>query len=112
MKRQILPIRPANYNKSAILISILYLVGLIDWSSGNSVKSHHRRRGRPYVYSPTIILRCFIVRIWFRLDSNRSLHHLLSIELPYNRILANYARDLSREYERIVGMLTYIILFN
>ena len=37
------------------------------------------------MYSTTIILRCFIVRIWFRLDSNRSLHHYLSIDLPYNR---------------------------
>jgi hypothetical protein len=40
---------------------------------------------RPYVYSPTIILRCFIVRVWFRLDSNRSLHHFLCLDLPYNR---------------------------
>ena len=37
------------------------------------------------MYSTTIILRCFIVRIWLRLDSNRSLHHYLSIDLPYNR---------------------------
>ena len=38
------------------------------------------------MYSPTIILRCFIVRIWFRLDSNRSLHHfLLCLDLPYNK---------------------------
>jgi Transposase DDE domain len=37
------------------------------------------------VYSTTIILRCFIVRLWHRLDSNRSLHHYLSIDLPYNR---------------------------
>jgi hypothetical protein len=37
------------------------------------------------VYSTSIILRCFIVRIWFRLDSNRSLHEFLSIDLPYNR---------------------------
>ncbi len=59
----------------------MYLVGLIDWSS-NYIKRH---RGRPFVYSPTIILRCFIVRIWFRLDSNRSLHHFLSIDLSYNR---------------------------
>ena len=29
-------------------------------------------------------MRCFIVRIWFRLDSNRSLHHYLSVDLPYN----------------------------
>ena len=37
------------------------------------------------MYAPTIILRCFIVRIWFRLDSNRSLYRFLSIELPNNR---------------------------
>ena len=55
---------------------------MIDWSY-NARKKHYR--GRPYVYSTTIILRCFIVRIWFRLDSNRSLHHYLSIDLPYNR---------------------------
>src|SRR5215218_3845986 len=44
-----------------------------------------KRRGRPYVYPPTVILRCFIVRIWLRLDSNRALHQYLSIDLPYNR---------------------------
>jgi len=75
---------PASYNSSSILISILYFIGLIDWSH-NSVKSRHNKRGRPYVYSPIIILRCFIVRIWFRLDSNRSLHHFLYLDLPYNR---------------------------
>jgi hypothetical protein len=26
-----------------------------------------------------------IVHIWFRLDSNRSLHHFLSLDLPYNK---------------------------
>jgi hypothetical protein len=41
------------------------------------------------VYSPTIILRCFIVRIWFRLDSNRSLHHFLCLDLPYNQRIKN-----------------------
>jgi hypothetical protein len=55
---------------------------MIDWSY-NTRKKHYR--GRPYAYSTTIILRCFIVRIWFRLDSNRSLHHYLSIDLPFNR---------------------------
>lgn len=62
------------------------MIGIIDWSC-NSIKKHRgsRGRGRPYVYSPTIILRCFIVRIWFRLDSNRSLHHFLSLKLPYNK---------------------------
>jgi hypothetical protein len=37
------------------------------------------------VYSPTTIIRFFVVHIWFRLDSNRSLHNFLSIDLPYNR---------------------------
>ena len=59
---------------------------MLDWSCCNyTLQPCHRRRGRPYVYSTTIILRCFIVRIWLRLDSNRALHHYLSIDLPYNR---------------------------
>jgi len=45
-----------------------------------------RGRGRPYVYHPTVILRCFVVRIWLRLDSNRSLHDYLAMDYyPYNR---------------------------
>jgi hypothetical protein len=84
----------AYYNSSSILISILYLVGIISWPC-NSVRYYHR--GRPYVYSPTIIIRCFIVRIWFRLDSNRSLHHFLSTDLPYNRKVAK-ACGLSSSY--------------
>ncbi len=47
--------------------------------------NNNRGLGRPYVYSPTIILRCFIVRIWFRLDSNRALHEYLAMDLSYNR---------------------------
>src|SRR3982750_363373 len=46
-----------------------------------------RKRGRPYVYSPTVILRCFIVRIWFRLDSNNALHTFLDTDCQYNRKL-------------------------
>jgi hypothetical protein len=66
---------------TSILISILYLIGLIHWP-------HNSRggRGRPYVYSPTtVILRCFVVRIWFRLDSNRALHEYLAMKMPYNK---------------------------
>jgi hypothetical protein len=59
----------------------LYLIGLIRWR----YKNDKRSRGRPYVYSPTIILRCFVARIWFRLDSNRALHEYLAMELPYNK---------------------------
>jgi DDE family transposase len=60
----------------------LYLIGLIRWPHN---KRRKEGRGRPYVYSPTIILKCFIIRIWFRLDSNRSLYEYLAIDLPYNR---------------------------
>ncbi|HET7391724.1 MAG TPA: hypothetical protein VFJ51_12955, partial [Nitrososphaeraceae archaeon] len=54
-----------NITSESILISILYLIGLIPWPESRKKK----RRGRPYVYSPTVILRCFVVRIWLRLDS-------------------------------------------
>ena len=56
---------------------------MIDWPYNNHRK--RRRCGRPYIYSTTVIMRCFIVRIWFRLDSNRSLHQYLSTDLPFNR---------------------------
>ena len=50
-------------------------------------ESHKKRgRGRPYIYPPTVILRCFVVRIWLRLDSNRALHSFLTMDYyPYNR---------------------------
>jgi hypothetical protein len=61
------------------------LIGLISWSESQK-KMKRRRRGRPYVYSPTIILRCFIVRLWFRLDSNNALQHeFLELSYPYNK---------------------------
>ena len=82
-KTTILSKRPAINNSSSILISILYLIGLIAWS--NSDRKKKKKRGRTYVYSPTVILRCFIVRIWLRLDSNRALYQYLAMDLPYNR---------------------------
>jgi hypothetical protein len=61
---------------------MLYIIGLISWPKSNN----KRRRGRPYVYPPTVILRCFIVKIWLRLDSNRALRDFLAIDYyPYNR---------------------------
>jgi hypothetical protein len=36
----------------------LYLIELIPW-----LESQRKKRGRPYVYPPTVILRCFVVRI-------------------------------------------------
>ena len=32
-----------------------------------------------------VILRCFIVRLWFRLDSNNALHKFLELDYPYNK---------------------------
>ena len=57
------------------------MIRLVSWPKSQ----HKKRRGRPYVYSPTVILRCFVVRIWLRLDSNRSLHDYLAMDYPYNR---------------------------
>lgn len=56
------------------------MIGLIRWPHNNKSRS-----GRPYVYPPTVILRCLVVRIWFRLDSNRALHEYLAMDLWYNR---------------------------
>ena len=63
-------------SSESILISILYLIGLIRWP-----ESQRKRRGRPFVYPPTVILRCFVVRIWLRFDSNRALHDYLSMDV-------------------------------
>jgi hypothetical protein len=60
------------------------LIGLIPWSEYRKKKK--KKRGRPYAYPPTVILRCFVVRIWLRLDSNRALHNFLATDYyPYNR---------------------------
>ena len=56
------------------------MIGLIKWPHNNKP-----RPGRSYVYSPTVILKCFIVRIWFRLDSNRALHEYLATDISYNK---------------------------
>ncbi len=55
--------------------------------------SIQRKRGGQYTYSPppTVIVRCFIVRIrWFRLDSNNPLHTFLIMDCccQYNHNLA------------------------
>jgi len=62
------------------LIGILCLIGLIPCP-----KPVKKGRGRPYHYSPTVMLRCFIVRIWLRIPSNNALHHYFSIDNAYNR---------------------------
>jgi hypothetical protein len=69
--------------KESILFNILYLIDCIPWPG-----VPRRKRGRPYVYSPTtVLLRCFIVRLWFRLDSNNALLIFLNTDYQYNRKL-------------------------
>ena len=67
-------------NVNLFFLVFWYLIGSIPWS-----ESQKGRRGRSYVYSPTVILRCFIVRLWFRLDSNNALHEFLELDYPYNK---------------------------
>lgn len=64
----------------SVLIGILHLIGLLSLYSDADQK-----RGRPYVYPTTIILRCFVVRIWFRIPSNNALHYFLSIDTAFYR---------------------------
>ncbi len=78
----------------SFLIGILCLIGLIPYPKPV------RKRGRPYVYSPTVMLRCFIVRVWVRIPSNNALHHHhFSIDKSYNRRLMR-ACDLDRLPDR------------
>ncbi len=82
--RTTVPKITVNKLKNSILFNILYLICCIPWPA-----TSRRKRGRPYVYSPTVILRCFIVRIWFRIDSNNGLHTFLIMDCcQYNTKLA------------------------
>src|ERR1022692_4596295 len=62
----------------SFLIGILRLIGLIPWPRPSE------KRGMPYVYSPTVMLRCFVLRIWLRIPRNDALHAFLSIDREYN----------------------------
>lgn len=75
-KRRIL----SRIKSESFLIGILCLIGLIPWP-----KPARKRRGKPYYYSPTVMLRCFIVRVWLNIPSNNALHDYFSMDLLYNR---------------------------
>jgi hypothetical protein len=64
----------------SFLIGILYLIGLL-----SLYRDDDKKRGRPYVYPTTVMVRCFVVRIWFRIPSNNCLHHYFSIDTKYNK---------------------------
>lgn len=64
-----------------VLIGILRLVSLLCLYND----ADHPARGRPYVYPTTVILRCYIVRIWLRIPSNNSLHYYFSTGTTHNQ---------------------------
>ncbi len=67
------------FSSDSILLRILFLIGVIPWAKPL------KKRGKPYYYSPTVMVRCFIVRVWLRIPSNNVLHQYFSIDMPYNR---------------------------
>ncbi len=50
------------------------------------------RQGRPYVYPTTVILCCFVVRIWMRITSNNALHYYFSLETKRNQKIMKACR--------------------
>jgi hypothetical protein len=67
----------------SILIGILHLIGLLSLYKD----SDHYKRDRPYIYPTIVILRCFVVRIWFRIPSNNALHYYFSISTYNQKIM-------------------------
>lgn len=63
------------------LLRLLRLVDFIPWPSPP------RRRGRPYVYPFVVMLKCFMVRVWQRIDSTRGIHAFLTMEKPHNKAI-------------------------
>jgi hypothetical protein len=69
----------------SFLIGILHLIGLLSlYKDADQTKP-----GRPYVYPTTVILRCFVVRIWFRIPSNNALRYFLCADTRHhNKIMS------------------------
>ncbi|MDE1827511.1 MAG: hypothetical protein KGH83_07970, partial [Thaumarchaeota archaeon] len=64
----------------SFLICILHLIGLLFL-----YRDDDKKRGRPYIYPTCTMVRCFVVRIWFRIPSNNCLHHYFSTNTRYNK---------------------------
>jgi hypothetical protein len=85
-----------------------------------------RKRGRPYTYSPTVILRCFVVRLWFRIDSNNALHTFLImgccqyssklaiacglIKIPSRRIFDRRLKTISTDVKERISTLGHLFV--
>jgi hypothetical protein len=68
-----------------------------------------KKRGRPYVYSSTVILRCFIVRLWFRMDSNNALHEFLGMDYAYQDIHHVGIWDVQQDKQQVVVHVLAVI---
>ncbi|MEM2160053.1 MAG: transposase, partial [Candidatus Nitrosotenuis sp.] len=78
-KRKIL----SNIPTESILIGILHLIGLLSlYNDADQFK-----RGRPYVYPTTVMIRCYVVRIWMRIPSNNALHYYFSVNTKHGSIM-------------------------
>jgi len=75
---------PSKTQSESILIGILHLIGLLCL-----YRDDDKKRGHPYVYPTTVILRCCVVRIWMRIPSVNALHYYLSISDIYHRRIFN-----------------------
>jgi IS5 family transposase len=64
----------------SFLIGILHLISLLSLYTDAD-----KKRGRPDVYPTTVILRCYVTRIWMRIPSNNCLYQYLAVDMPYNR---------------------------
>ncbi len=64
----------------SFLIGILHLIGLL-----SLYRDDDKKRGHPYVYPTSVMLRCRVVMIWLRIPSNNCLHQYFEIDMPYNR---------------------------
>ena len=69
------------YAFNSNLLRLLRLVDSVPWPKPP------RRRGRPYVYPFVVLLKCFVVMVWQRIDSNRGLHAFLTMDKPYPRVV-------------------------
>ena len=66
-----------NIPRGSILLGILYLIGILALGKENQAS----KRGRPYVFSKRTMLCCYVVMLWKRRGSVRSLHWFLSQDL-------------------------------
>lgn len=69
----------------SFLIGILCIIKIISRCEG--MDNDTNKRGRPYAYPTTVIIRCFIVRIWLRIPSNNCLHQYFTIDTKHNRTI-------------------------